>query len=197
MEVRVNGEIFGLHTASLSRVSDIVELIKTNIDPDHMITSVSIDGRDLEEADWSANPASFGSSLFEVETGLPEDYVRQRMMNAHYLVQEIFMQFRDARKSFQEGLSIDGNRQLGKSVQTFQAFIEWYGTVVGLLPEEKQRLFDITPIVSDLSVSCQSLCQKQLSQSWGPLADIIKNELEPKLEKLEDICRAFRQKILV
>lgn len=197
MDIRVNGEEMAFPTQGLGRLTDVIELIKSNIDPEHMITEIVIDGRALDEADWTASPQSFGQATLEVLTNTPEEYVKNRLLNAHYLVQEIYMQFRDARKSFHEGLSVEGNRVLSKAVSTFQAFIEWYGSITALLSEDKRKEFDVSELVQELSKVCQTLCQRQLTQSWKLLGETIRADLEPKLEQLEDFCRSFRARTFV
>jgi hypothetical protein len=49
--------------------------------------------------------------------------------------------------------------------------------------------------VEDIAECCKRICQQQLYQSWWALGETIEKELEPKLDKLEDFCRSFRNEI--
>ena len=64
--VIINGEDSGISGDGLPRMSDLIELIKNSIDPDHMITSLLIDGRELAEEEWGAVTSQFQTSIMEV-----------------------------------------------------------------------------------------------------------------------------------
>lgn len=187
--VMINGAESTVRSDNVPRVVDLIELIKANIDPDHMITRILLDGRELEEKEWFANPGQFGTSIFEIETGTPADYVADRLGKAADVVRACFMDFRDARKFFQSGDMTAGNKKLVVAVNTLKAFFEWYGSLLELVPVIDRTKFDITPQVLELSESCKKICQQQLYSSWWALGETLEKELEPKLDKLEDFCR--------
>ncbi len=191
--VRINGEESSVNTEGLPRVADIVELIKSMIDPDHMITQLLIDGRDFSDADWTASPNQFTTSIIEVETGTPVQFVNSRMTAAPDIVKTCLDEFREARKSFQLGEMQPGNKRLNNAVTTLQAFFEWYASLLELVPENDRKIYDIDQNVSDIANVCKQICQQQLYQSWWALGESLKNELEPKLDELETTCRKFRQ----
>ncbi len=190
--VRINGEDAQIKSDGLPRMSDLVELIKSNIDPAHMITAIRIDGREFEEGDWTANLARFETAIVEVETGRPADFVSDRLGQASDVMKACYFEFRDARKSFQQGVMIDGNKKLVRAVNTLQAFFEWYGTLMELVTAEERPQYDITAQVREISEVCKKICQQQLYQSWWALGECIEKELEPKLDCMEDFCRKFR-----
>lgn len=191
VSVHINGEAAPVRVESLNRIADIVELIKATIDPDHMITGILVDGNELEEADWSRTPSQMGTQIIEVETGTPVSFVAQRLNRTAEIVEACFLEFREARKLFQEGKSADGNRRLIQAVNALQAFFQWYGSLMDLLTEEQRKHFDIRTLVESLSETCKQICQQQLYQSWWALGESIQNELEPKLDSLSTRCRTF------
>lgn len=193
--VIINGEEAGIRGEGLQKVCDLIELIKTDIDPDHMITGILLDGRELEEGDWEATLNRFETSIFEVETGTPESFVEIRLANAAGIVQQCFMLFREGRKCFQDGRMQEGNQNLLQAVNTLQAFFEWYGTLLDLVAEDKRSQFDISEHVNEIGEVCKKICQQQLYQSWWALGETLLQELEPKLDQLEDYCRKFAEKI--
>lgn len=190
--VIINGQQSGITRSELNTVADLIELIKASIDPEHMITGITLDGRELSDADWQANPSQFASSLIEVQTDTPERFVADRLAKASMVVNTCYMDFRDARKGFQEGDMNSGNRQLAKAVNTLQAFFEWFRAMIDLVPETDRSRYLIDDQVREISSVCKTICQQQLYQSWWALGETIAKELEPKLDKLEDFCRKFR-----
>ena len=189
VSVRINGEDSSIRSEGLPKVADLVELIKSMIDPEHMITGILIDGRDLGEDEWYANVNQLGTSIIEVETGTPEEFVSSRLTRASDIIRACYMEFRDARKSFQDGNMTTGNQRLATAVNTLKAFFEWYRTLLGLVPESRRSKFDIEEQTAELLETCKRICQQQLYQSWWALGESLEKDLEPKLDKLEDFCR--------
>ena len=192
MSVVINGQESAIKGGGLSTFGDLIELIKSAIDPDHMITSIMIDGRELTDADWTSHPGRVETSIIEIETGTPESFAADRLAKASEVVRACFMEFRDARKAFQDGQMQVGNKKLLQAVNTLQAFFEWYGTMMELVPAADKARYDLTPKIMELSEVCKRICQQQLYQSWWALGESIEKELEPKLDKLEDFCRTFK-----
>ena len=191
MEVIVNGSPSQIRSEGLVRMSELVELVKSWIDPEHMITRIVIDGREFEENDWTANLSQFGTSILEVETGTPESFVNSRFGQAANIVNACYIVFRDSRKSFQDGNMQQGNQRLVKAVNLLQAFFEWYSSIINLVEPSKRNNYNIDEYTRDISAICKRICQQQLYQSWWALGEAIQKELEPKLDQLEDFCRKF------
>ncbi len=187
--VRINGEESSIKADDLPKIADVIELIKTQIDPEHMITGIQFDGRDLEDGDWNSSPTKYQTAVLEVETGTPGEYVQNRLTLASKVVRSIYLAFRDARKCFQDGEMQDGNKKLVLAVNSFKAFIEWYGTLLELVPVQNRQSIDIGPEVNKLTEVCKRICQQQLYQSWWALGETLEKELEPGLDRLEDFCR--------
>jgi len=194
LRVLINGDDAQLDTDSVPRFSDLIELIKASIDPDHMITSILLDGREVTDEEWFKTLNQLDSQELTIQTGRPEEYVTARIGEASKVVRSCYLEFRDARKGFQDGDMQIGNRRLKVAVDTLRAFFEWYGTLLQLVPEGRRDCLDISPQVRDISETCKKICQQQLYQSWWALGESLEKDLEPKLDKLEDACRkAARQ----
>jgi hypothetical protein len=189
--VTVNGVSSPIRTDGLASVADMVELIKGTIDPEHMITSLLVNGRELQDHEWSAAPKQFGTAVIEVLTGSPREFVSERLAQSAEVVRSTFIEFRDARKLFQAAQTADGNKKLITAVNTLKAFFEWYGTMMELVPVNDRPRYEIMKNVEEISATCKKICQQQLYQSWWALGETIANELEPQLDKLEDVCRKF------
>lgn len=197
VRVSVNGRYEDMNLSNVPRFTDLLELIKSQIDPEHMITSILLDGRDLSDEEWGQRLAELRGDVLEVQTGHPEIYVSDKMQDASRVVRSCFFEFRDARKGFQDGDSTTGNKRLKVAVDTLKAFFDWYGTLVQLVSDTKRQKLDITPQVTDITETCKKICQQQLYQSWWALGESIEKELEPKLDKLEDACRRAAREVRI
>jgi hypothetical protein len=189
VSIRINGSDSPVKYDGLSKISDLVELIKSMIDPDHMITGILLNGRDLDESEWDMSPSQFETSILEVETGSPEQFVAERMSQASDIVKTCYIEFRDARKAFQDSNMQAGNQSLIKATNILKAFFEWYATMAELVPGDKKPRFDITGQTAEITDVCKQICQQQLYQSWWALGETLEKELEPRLDRLEDFCR--------
>ncbi len=189
MVVKINGRETPINTSGVQKMTDLVELIKTLIDPAHIITSLLIDGRELEEHEWTCSLSQFSTNIIEVETGDPEEYVFKRLSAAPDIISNCYNAFRNARKDFQAGSMQTANRKLLSAVNTLREFFSWYATLLELLAEDKRRMFDINDEVRKLSETCKGICQQQLYQSWWAIGETLEKELEPQLDRLEDACR--------
>lgn len=189
VSVRINGEVSGLKTDGLVKVTDLIELVKSFIDPDHMITAISINGGPVSDEEWNGTLVAVDGSVFDFLTGTPLQYVSEQLMRAPAAAQACYVQFRDARKTFQGGDTAGGNQKLITATDTLKAFFDWYVMLLQLLPESEREALSIEENAADIVGSCKGICQLQLYKSWWALGESIQNELEPLLDKLEDRCR--------
>ena len=189
IQVRINGEESMLKGDKLSKVSDLIELIKTSIDPEHMITEIKLDGKDLPENSWFSSVSSLGTSILEIDTDSPQNYVDDKIRQAPLALQTCYSQFRDARKSFQEGKSKLANQKLVKAVETLNIFFKWYSFIFALMNNNQKSKFEINAYTEDILSTCKSICEQQLYQSWWAISESIEKQLEPKIDKLENFFR--------
>jgi hypothetical protein len=154
-----------------------------------------IDGRELNDEEWDQTVSHFSCDSLEILTGSPDSYVGEKLQDASRVVRSCFFEFRDARKGFQDGDNVIGNRRLKVAVDTLRAFFDWYGTLTQLVSETKRKSLDLTPQVTEIADTCKKICQQQMYQSWWALGESLEKELEPKLDKLEDACRRVAKDI--
>ena len=187
--VSVNGQEVQIDCAKLSKLSDLVELVKATIDPEHMITGITLSGRDVDDPDWTAPLSQFAEQTVEFETGTPEDFVKERMHLAPKVMRSIYNEFKDARKRFQDAKSQDANKLLHQAVNALKAFFEWYSALLDLMTPELKQKYDLSGHVTEVSKICTDICQQQLYQSWWALGESIEKRLEPRLDQMEDFLR--------
>jgi len=185
-QIQLNGQQSGLKASTLPRMTDVVELIKSSIDPTHVITALRINGRDLTESEWIAAPTQFSSTdILEVVTTTPQEFLRDRTEATPNLIENTFILFRSARQSFQAGMNDEGNKILMIGVRDLKAFFEWYGLLQAVVPAADKAKYDITKQVTELTTICHEICQQQMYQSWWALGKTIQEKLEPVLDSLE------------
>lgn len=189
VKIRINGQETPFNVSGISKVTDLIELIKAVIDPEHMISAFLLNGRELQEHEWTGMISQLGTAVFDVETSTPEVYVGSRLSQAPELASTCYYQFRESRKQFQEGKTVDANKTLVLAVGTLKEFFTWYATIIELLTPERRKLVDLNEQMNGITEVCKKICQQQLYQSWWALGESIKNELEPKLDSLEDACK--------
>ena len=189
--IAINGVETQMSVAGMPRLIDVVELIKSSIDPEHMITGIFINGSELTDEDWNAPTTQFSDAVLEVLTGEPEAFVKDRLNCAPDVVQACYLEFRSARKLFRDGKMDDGNRQLVQAVNTLQAFFQWYASMIEIVPEADRNKYLIEKEIATVSEVCKKICQQQLYQSWWALGETLESELEPALDEVEDRCREF------
>ena len=51
--IKINGEEWTAPIQNSLKMTELVELIKSTIDPSQIITGILLNGKDLEEADWN------------------------------------------------------------------------------------------------------------------------------------------------
>ena len=191
MKVTINGVENEFKTSSLAKFTDLVELIKSSIDPEHIITEILLDGDELSELDWASPMSQIVDRKLTISTGTPHEFVHAKFSQAASVLRECYMNFRNARKDFQCGKMQSGNVALASSVKILQAFFEWYASIMEILEPEERSQYNIDEQIHEIAEICKKICQYQMYQSWWALGESIKNELEPKLDELEDFCRAF------
>ena len=189
LQVKVNDELAEVNYDGISTLSDLIEIIKGCIDPEHIIVDLKLDEKDLSQMDWTVSVSSLANSTLEVWTDTSETFLARQLTRSPEAVQACFVQFRDSRKSFQLGDSIEGNRKLLIATDTLKAFFEWYVTLIQLAPKESQDILDLQTNAADIMGVCNNICNLQLYKSWWALGEMIANELEPRLDALEDKCR--------
>ena len=189
VSVQINGAPSTIRGEGLGRFTELVELIKSSIDPDHMITEILVDGELVIDQVWNGSVSALGTRTVEVTTGSPRNYVYDQLRKSPRAVQACYVQFRDARKTFQNGDTEGGNQKLVIATDTLRAFFDWYALLLQILPEQDRPSISLDSNIGDILTACKGICQLQLYKSWWALGESLQNDLEPLLDALEDRCR--------
>lgn len=195
VQVEINGQPAPIRTQNTLRFCDVIELAKTVIDPDHIITAVSINDRQVTDEEWMASLSTMETAIIEIDTDTVEAFCSSRLQQAPSVFQTCYVQFRDARKSFKFDGYIAGNKVLAQAVTTLRAALNWYDSFYKLLPVQYQSDFSIQDHMNKILEIAEKVCQHQLYQSWWALGVALEKELEPALDTLEDFTRQYQKKV--
>ncbi|MCB0345919.1 MAG: hypothetical protein KDD66_12440 [Bdellovibrionales bacterium] len=195
VRVKINGEQELSDIGTINTMADLVELIKAQIDPDSIITSLVLEGKELSDADWRVPLSVQGDAMLEVTTGSKEDYVSERLSQAGGYLEQIAEQLQVSAQLFRQGSNEDANNSFSQSMDDLKAFFNWYSAVLQVLAETAEQDVNsysekITPI---LQIS-EEIVQHQLHQSWILMADVIDGKLVPHLEEIRSFCLSLQSK---
>jgi len=193
VSVQIDGQPLGIDISGAKTMGELVELVKSQIDPDSVVESLTIEGRQLTDSDWRAPLNVQGSSVLEVTTSSREAFVASRLEQAPEFVRLITESFAKARQAFQQGDQTVGNNLLNSSVNDLKAFFQWYDIVLeagAISDADKAR---IVGNVQELAQTCEQLVQQQLYNSWWALGESLESKLEPQLNELCQSCESFAQ----
>lgn len=188
--IMVDGQVLPADASSMRTMQDLVELIKATIDPDKIITSLTLEGAVLSDADWQGALTMHRGKTLEVSTGRKQEYLVGRLNSASDYLSRIIAGFEKAGESYRNGDSDGGNSALATSVDDLLAFINWY---MALLSIDADRL--VGPInefndhILGVQETCEQLLQQQMFQSWWALGETLRAKLEPKLAALQQFCQ--------
>lgn len=195
LRVKINGEQELADIGAINTMADLVELIKSNIDPDSIITSLTLEGRELSDADWRVPLSVQGDALLEVTTGSKEEYVSERLSHAGGYLEQIISQLQTSAAAYREGKNEDANNIFSQTMDDLKAFFNWYGAVLYVLAETAEEdVKDYGENIEPIVEISEEIVQHQLHQSWVLMADVIENKLITRLEKINDFCENLRQK---
>jgi len=189
MKVNLNGAPFSFPAEAVKTMGELVELIKSSIDPDTIIVDIRKNGEVLTDNDWRLPLAAQTSAVVEVQTGSKRAYVEERLSSASLYLDKIIRSFGQARMLFKSAEIQPANNELHKAVQDMKAFIDWYQTILQMIenpPETEVQKFEST--VNDLISTCEQILQQQLYRSWWAIADSLEKKLEPQLEQIKFAC---------
>ena len=185
--IKINGEEWTAPIQNSLKMTELVELIKSTIDPSQIITGILLNGKDLEEADWNGYVSDYQTNVLEIETDTLEHYIEDTISLCPNIITQCYLQFRRARKLFQNGESFDANKKLVDATKALKSFFDWYSTLLTLMTDEQKEKYDLKDHVEKIFETCKKVCQQQLYQSWWALGELLEKELEPELDDLEDV----------
>lgn len=192
LRVTVNGTEFPVDSRNFSLLGDLVEFVRSNIDPDTMITDMALDGRTLSDGDWRMPLSVHGGATLAIATGTQDDYLADRFANSAEVVDHIREEFAVARSCYEQGKNSDAGSAMKTAVTDLQAFLTWYGTLLNMAPGEwTEQVMIFKQQVDGIAKTCEQLLQQQLYNSWWAIGETVRTDLEPQLMNMKVACGSF------
>ena len=193
--VKINGEQELSDIGAINTMADLVELIKSHIDPDSIITALVLEGKELSDADWRVPLSVQGDAVLEVTTGSKEEYVAERVVQAGDYLEQIISQLSDCTAFYRDGNNEDANSIFSQSMEDLKAFFTWYGSVLQVLAETAaEDVKDYSVRIGPILQICEEIVQHQLHQSWILMAEVIDGKLISKLRDIKQFCETLAVK---
>jgi hypothetical protein len=189
VKVKVNGNDHYASNCEANTLADLIEVVQASIDPDTIMTEILLDGKNLEQIEWRQSVNSNSGRVLEIRTGTRDDYVRGRLNNAPEVLNQITVEFVNAKKSFDAGIPSEASTELARAVRDLQAFVEWYNAILSVEPNkylDARNKFN--NCIEDISQVCETLVQQQMYQAWWAIGDTLGERLGPQLESLRELC---------
>ena len=187
--VKVDGRELSAEIRELKTMGDVIEMVKATIDPDSIITSMSLQGNPLRDSDWRVPLSIHQHSLLEITTGDRTAFVKQRLEAAGSYVMQINTEFEQVSDCYLSALYDQANTQMAKAVDDLLAFINWYLTLLSMEPDKRnEELAEFDQHLQEIRSLCDQILQLQMFQSWKRLGEVLKLDLSPKLAALHDFC---------
>lgn len=193
ISVKVDNQDFITDIGELKTMGDLIELIKATIDPDCIITSLTLAGEPLKDSDWRVPLSVHGEGVLEVTTGDKNEYLSDRLATAENYLSQIIDEFARASELYRSGSVDEANTTLATAVDDLLAFVNWYLALLSVKPEQvASQIQEFDSQIREIKDVCEQLLQQQMFQSWVILGETLQSRLEPQLMKLKSFCERNR-----
>lgn len=193
MRVIVDGKEMFSEVGDVRTMGDLVELVKASVDPDSVITAMTLDGENLSDADWRTPLSLIPKQVFEISTGSREQYISERMLKAEGYAAQVIESFARTSDLYLSGEIESANRKMASAVDDLLAFVNWYMNLLSMDADEmKDFIAKFNESVEKVHVVCEEVLQQQLYQSWAVLGGTLRDRLLPELMVIRDLCRSAR-----
>lgn len=189
VQIQLDGKPLVLEQSAARTLGDLVELVKTNIDPDTIITSLLLEGNSLAESDWFTPLVQQHGKRLDVTTGTRREFLADRLSMANEFLSAVMQKFSDVERLYSSGLNLAGNSALSAALKDLHSYVNWYNGILELDPKLRDTVVvEFNSEISELKLICDQLFQHQLYNAWQGVSETIKSRLIPQLEKFGRSC---------
>lgn len=188
LQVYVDSNVLPPEVASLSTVGELVEYVKSTIDPSTIIVSLSKDNEPLTDSDWKRSISSLKDSTLEIKTGSKMDFIHNRLQSVTELVEAVIQNVSDISGLFKANRSLDANTNFSATLEDLNALFNWMYSILAMDPDKfALEVNEFSGLVRDLKYACGQMQQQQLFQSWWALGETLDKKVLPLLESVKDV----------
>jgi hypothetical protein len=197
LQIMVDNTELKLEISRMRTMAELVEYIKSSIDPDTIILSLTRDELPLSDNDWSVPLTSFGESKVEVMTGSKMEFVQDRLKMSESLVDQIYESFTDLSKLFKHGMEDQAHEPFAHSLNDLNAFVGWLYSVFSVDAELfGDEIIEFEGIVDDLKKICVDIQRYQMQQAWWNIGDVLDLKVISNLEQMKELSNRSLGKLL-
>ncbi len=183
IQVQVDGQTLSTDVSALRTMGELIEFIKSTIDPDVMITSILFDGEPLSDQDWNAPLVVHRGRTLQISSGTKERYLADRLLSAEDIVGQVIGGFHQVADSYRLGYHGEGSQRLNTSTNDLLALLNWMGALLMIDPARyAAQQIEFKKLVDEIRGASEELLQHQLYAAWWPLAETVSSKLIPRLE---------------
>jgi hypothetical protein len=197
LQIMVDKTELKLEISRMRTMGELVEYIKSSIDPDTIILSLTRDEEPLTDNDWSVPLNSFGESKVEITTGSKMEFVQDRLRMSESIVDQIYESFTDLSKLFKHGMENQAHDSFAHSLNDLNAFVGWLYSVFSVDAELfGKEILEFEGLVEDLKMICVDIQRYQMQQAWWNVGDVLDLKLLSNLEQMKELSNRSLGKIL-
>lgn len=197
VQILVDDTELSLEAATLGTVGELIEYVKSSIDPDAIILSLTRDEEPLSEADWKCPLSSLSQSQVRITTGSRTTFYQDRLQLTGAIAETLSDTFAEIAKLFKTGMQNNAHEAFATSLEDLNAFVGWFYSILSM--DEQifaTELSDFTQMVEEFKGTCMFLQQQQLKQSWWAIGDIIEQQIIPLMDRCKSLGGNALSKVL-
>lgn len=188
IKVELNGQLREEDFGAFTSIPDLLEYIKSQVDPDTMIVDMAFNGQQLTDEEWNSPLSLLKDKVLQIATGTRRQYIKDRLVTAPTLVEQIAVEFDNVGKAYHSGANVEANNKLSLAVKDLGAFVRWYNSLLTMDNGLESQLREFLDKISSLQAICEQLHKQQMFQSWWSAGDTINQKLKPKLDEIKNYC---------
>jgi hypothetical protein len=197
VQILVDDTELSLEAATLGTVGELIEYVKSSIDPDAIILSLTRDEEPLSEADWKCPLSSLAQSQVRITTGSRTTFYQDRLQLTGAIGETLSETFGEIAKLFKTGMQNNAHEAFATTLDDLNAFVGWFYSILSM----DEHLFEVefrefTQMVEEFRGTCLLLQQHQLKQSWWSIGDIIELQVVPLIGRCKDLGGSALAKVL-
>lgn len=196
IHVKINENELNIPSQGLNTLGELVEYVKSSIDPETIIVSLTKNDQPLSDLDWRNPLTSQVDMRLSFTTGSKSTFIKERFQ----LGADILSNFKDkieiCAQSFKQLRVHSANKEFGTFVSDLNAFVSWMHSIY-LLDQEKYSddISTYSNYVNQLEQICIALQNQQITSSWWALGDSLINKLLPLVKNIEELVNSSLRKL--
>jgi len=190
MKVSINGKELDVVTASVCKLSDIMNQVNDTLPQGYVITNINLNGKDLDK-NWTETAAKIyiletDNLSFEIEEAAKIALTILKETK-EYLI-ELLVCFDGISKAFRISDDTEANSKFVKGIDNLQDYLRAIKEATALMgkPLETIIVDDVlfSKYINELVRILDNVIRIQSQKDWVMLADVIEYEMMPALKNL-------------